>query len=634
MLTGGTRMFAQPIRQRMFIFIVVGMVLAVVLTTTYIVLIFSARDSLAARTAQIHQLSDAANQLILSISLEEERVLDYELSPAQSTLDEFDAAAAASTTNASHLADLVSSDPELAYLVDSATALTVAWRQHWALPRLHLLTSGQSAPVVGPLSLADGERQFSQIESALRQVGGAVELRRAGIAATLDGETSRLVFFVIGASVLYGAFLLAFVFWLERVVSGPLSRLSKTAVSLVKGESVSFRADRPDEIGTLATVLEDLRVDLAGRYAAAVVDAERATTYNKLAERITFASTDQELIGAAIQAIRQLTSVQSGDIQLANPSQDRLIRAGGWGEGDVGVGREVAVARLDRCPGIRRAAAVVLTDLDDAVGLRCPANPVGHGATACVPMVALGYVQGVIHLALPEGSGVETDEIVRVVSSVAERITTALANTRLVQALEDLAMTDPLTGLHNARFFDPFLDQQLAASERDSRPLGLIMLDIDHFKLFNDRYGHPAGDEALRAFSRAVQAVVRTSDVIARYGGEEFIVALPGAGRDEANRVAEKLRAAIEAATIDVGSGNVASITASLGVVSTGTHHVDRAGLVEAADRALYQAKREGRNRVVEALSDKRGLHRASSRRHGTPAGTTAANAGSGAARS
>ena len=186
-----------------------------------------------------------------------------------------------------------------------------------------------------------------------------------------------------------------------------------------------------------------------------------------------------------------------------------------------------------------------------------------------------------------------------------------------MKTLEGLAMTDALTGLHNARFFDSFLEQQLLATERDSEPLGLIMMDIDHFKQFNDTHGHPAGDEALRAFGRVVRATLRASDVVARYGGEEFIVALPGAGQEETRRVAEKLRAAVAEMVIEIGPGRYARTTISLGVVATDAQRLDRKGLVAMADAALYRAKEGGRNQVAMAPTSERELESAARRRRG-----------------
>jgi diguanylate cyclase (GGDEF)-like protein len=229
----------------------------------------------------------------------------------------------------------------------------------------------------------------------------------------------------------------------------------------------------------------------------------------------------------------------------------------------------------------------------------CPAHPIEHGSVLCIPLLALGQTIGVLHLARDAGGFTSDDR--GQAGRLAEQVALALANARLLRTMEGLAMADPLTGLYNMRFFDPLLERELTISVRDASPVGLIMLDIDHFKPFNDTHGHPAGDAALRAFGALLRSTVRESDTVARYGGEEFVVLLRGADIAEAAMVAEKLRAAVEDMVVELGPGRFGRVTASFGVASTNVHGHDRTNLIAVADRALYQAKELGRNRIVVA---------------------------------
>ncbi len=178
------------------------------------------------------------------------------------------------------------------------------------------------------------------------------------------------------------------------------------------------------------------------------------------------------------------------------------------------------------------------------------------------------------------------------------------ANLRLEESnakLAYLATTDGLTGLNNRRAFDEHLIQEVSRASRHKAPLSLLMLDIDHFKLYNDTFGHPEGDEALRHVAQLILAHARSTDSAARYGGEEFAVLLPNTDREGALRLADRFRHALEAA-----SWTHRVITASVGVstlsTTPGSSAASRASaLVEEADRALYQAKSQGRNRVVHA---------------------------------
>jgi two-component system, cell cycle response regulator len=165
----------------------------------------------------------------------------------------------------------------------------------------------------------------------------------------------------------------------------------------------------------------------------------------------------------------------------------------------------------------------------------------------------------------------------------------------------ELALTDPLTGLYNQRYLMRHLRGLLAAGQ--GHDIAVLMLDVDHFKAVNDAYGHAAGDMALRAIADALRSNTRAFDSLARYGGEEFVVVMPGAGLQEAACAAERLRAAIEATPVAWLSGSPERLTVSIGVAASGEQPATPEALLRAADLALYQAKRAGRNRVETATS-------------------------------
>ncbi|OYT89832.1 MAG: diguanylate cyclase [Burkholderiales bacterium PBB6] len=166
--------------------------------------------------------------------------------------------------------------------------------------------------------------------------------------------------------------------------------------------------------------------------------------------------------------------------------------------------------------------------------------------------------------------------------------------------LSQLSMTDGLTAIPNRRYLDDVLARELEQATVAGKSLSVALVDVDHFKMFNDTHGHLAGDLCLQTVARELQAqALRTDDLVARYGGEEFCVVMPGAGPDGAIAVAERMRAAVQALAVDTGYGAV-GITVSIGVCSLVPNHPDDlASLLKTADEALYRAKRAGRNRVV-----------------------------------
>ena len=180
----------------------------------------------------------------------------------------------------------------------------------------------------------------------------------------------------------------------------------------------------------------------------------------------------------------------------------------------------------------------------------------------------------------------------------------SIENASLHETVERQAVTDELTGLANVRAFTSILDRELERSRRFETPLGLLMMDIDDFKLVNDTYGHQQGDEVLAQVAGVLRDHSRELDTPARYGGEEMAVVLPQTGVEGAEMLAERIREAVEALRVPrVRGGGVLSVTASFGVASVPDAAVDRESLIAAADAALYRAKRGGKNRVERALT-------------------------------
>ena len=173
-------------------------------------------------------------------------------------------------------------------------------------------------------------------------------------------------------------------------------------------------------------------------------------------------------------------------------------------------------------------------------------------------------------------------------------VNNALAHDRL----ERLAAIDPLTDAYNRRFGLGRLREEFSRAVRAEGPLGILMLDIDHFKAVNDTYGHLVGDRVLRAVAGACRRVIREGDVLVRYGGEEFLVLLPGAGRDDVAQAAERIRRAVSETTVEDGTSRI-TVTVSVGATTYQDATETPDALVAIADRALYEAKDGGRNRVT-----------------------------------
>ncbi len=181
-------------------------------------------------------------------------------------------------------------------------------------------------------------------------------------------------------------------------------------------------------------------------------------------------------------------------------------------------------------------------------------------------------------------------------------LSVALHNARMYEHIKALSYTDGMTGLHNYRFFRLRLKQEVARARRDGSPVSLIILDVDHFKNYNDTLGHPAGDDVLRKVSSILRKSVRDNDIVARYGGEEFAIILPGTDEEGAYSLAERIRSKVEKSHFhNQEIQPLGTLTVSLGTATFPRDAVTMEDLVITADRALYQAKNTGRNRVIQA---------------------------------
>ncbi|MBZ8182124.1 PAS domain S-box protein [Oscillatoria salina] len=235
-------------------------------------------------------------------------------------------------------------------------------------------------------------------------------------------------------------------------------------------------------------------------------------------------------------------------------------------------------------------------------GLRCQHL---HGNfpktnTFCVPTIALGETFGLLYLSSPKRKHFD-DAKRHLAITFAEHIALALANLKLRETLHNQSIRDPLTGLFNRRYLEESLDREIQRAYRNQQTIGAIMIDIDHFKRFNDTFGHEAGDAVLRKVGDFLKTSIRSADIACRYGGEELILILPEASLVDSLERAEQIRQAIKHLDIQHGYQTLGAITVSLGVSCFPKHGTTSDTIIRAADAALYRAKAAGRDRVISA---------------------------------
>lgn len=248
------------------------------------------------------------------------------------------------------------------------------------------------------------------------------------------------------------------------------------------------------------------------------------------------------------------------------------------------------------CWAIRRGRPHVFESAQGGPACRHLVPP-ALGATMCVPLIAHGELLGLFSVTAPDASALP-DARRRLAMTVAEHTALALANLKLTETLRSQSIRDPLTGLFNRRYMEESLEREMRRAVRSRQPVGIIMIDLDHFKEFNDTYGHDAGDALLRMVGQMLQRGVRAEDIACRYGGEEFTLILPEASLLEAAQRAEYLRQAVKQLPVLHRKQTLSPVTFSAGVAVYPDHGPTAEAVLRAADMALYHAKARGRDRV------------------------------------
>jgi diguanylate cyclase (GGDEF)-like protein len=292
----------------------------------------------------------------------------------------------------------------------------------------------------------------------------------------------------------------------------------------------------------------------------------------------------------------------SGALSLLNASKDRAESAACWGSGSP-LGQTFAP---DDCWSFRRGCVHIVSATGSSS--RC-VHLQAQGSSACIPLIANGEAIGVLSIQdgeqqLDASLSPDSDASARrnqLARAVAEHIALAISNLNLREALRLQAIRDPLTGLYNRRYMQEFLEREVHRARRKGRPLAVMMLDLDNFKRYNDTFGHPAGDEALRFVGDALLRAVRGEDLACRYGGEEFSLIFPECSVQQAAVRAEEIRARLKELHRERATAIPGVITVSIGVAGFEETTDNGNLLLKFADDALYQAKRAGRDRVVIA---------------------------------
>lgn len=397
----------------------------------------------------------------------------------------------------------------------------------------------------------------------------------------------------------------------QRLVD-PLQQMMLAAERLALGDiAPRVEETRRDEVGQLARAFNKMAAHVSEREAAAAARNKELDDLHYFNTMLQTSGSEEEIHRALLQKVRAFDVSQAVILDRGADGHSLTVVASLYplSERDLGDTHTVSPTIADHpdllvsaatplCRVVRAGKEVVVPDITD--DLMCSDCRFGQqrGSVFCVPITAGGQTIGALHLA-----GTQTDywtiERRRLIKAFVDQAAPAINNLRLMEQLRNRALVDEQTQVYNRRFLDGYLRKQVAHAERHGQALSVMMLDIDHFKRFNDQYGHEAGDYVLRQFAKAISGALREGELVARYGGEEFTVIVQGTAR-EAMTLAERLRRAVAELSFAqfTKNGEDVRITMSVGIAEFPTSGQTLEEVLKAADLALYRAKGAGRDCV------------------------------------
>ncbi|MEA2507908.1 MAG: hypothetical protein QOH48_2526 [Actinomycetota bacterium] len=417
--------------------------------------------------------------------------------------------------------------------------------------------------------------------------------------APLQAKTRSLLvsLFALLVLALLGTSALAFL--LARFITQPLEQLSAAAGAIAEGRfDYRIPIKHSDEVGQVAAAfneMSDRLSDTVGQLYASRDQLHRAV--RRVGETLRSTHDMKQMLESILNTAADAVGADAATMWMFTPNREELYSVAQRGTPDgqarIKVGEGIVGLVAERATNIMTNGG----DNGPRAARMEPAFPV----TIAVPIYSQDRITGVLSAYRRDPGSTFAQGDLETVEFLAEQGGAAIENVLLHEEAQRLSLTDQLTGTWNRRYFQMQFRQVLATAQRFDRPFSILMLDLDHFKLVNDTYGHPRGDAILVDFAGRVEKVLREVDTFARYGGEEFICLLSETDLEGALTTAGKIRDAIKNRKFG-GLGEVPiNLTVSIGVASHPEHGRAFRPLIEAADQALYRAKQDGRDRVCTA---------------------------------
>jgi diguanylate cyclase (GGDEF)-like protein len=488
------------------------------------------------------------------------------------------------------LRELEGDDPEQLKVVDEIQTAVNRWKTEWVNPTIRDVDRGATLDL--PRIKDEGVRRFSAVRKPLLAL---IEANRAENEAAMRASTQLMKRMLMMALVV-AALVALIVLLVTREVAGlleqPVRQLIDASERVGRGDfKLALPPPTDNEFGVLWQ-------SFAHMTAALRQEREELAALNRFSEVVTQCTSEGEIYEHVLYSLRDRFHPRQVIIFKLNSEENFLEAAATL----VPLPKELqdwpVIPEPHNCKAVRMGRRFRVNDV--MAEPLCPAKfvPPSEGSYYCGPLIAGGVIIGAVRVEGPKG--LWTPERESLLESYLSGAATALSNLRLLESTKEQANVDELTGLYNRRFLEEYARKLIAMARRKEQPLGVIMMDLDHFKECNDVYGHEAGDRILRHFARTATRAIREANLAARYGGEEFVVMLPDTGAQSCLIVAERIRQAVERMVIPSGGEKpLPQVTVSLGIAIYPDHGHSLEEIFQAADKALYESKRAGRNRTT-----------------------------------
>jgi len=526
-----------------------------------------------------NQAIAAANELVKTMADAQAGERGFVLTASASFLELYDGAMNSFGQTAGELRELVSANPGQAGRVEQISAIFLSWKAQVADPLIRSVGSADAQSqkeqaIAGKVLLDDARRIANALIASERAL---LAKRMAANESAVKWDRTTSVLFPLVAL----ALTLVIGLYLSIRIGSVVTELAETASSVAGGNlEKRMRVQGDDELGRLAASFNTM--------ADRLIERSRDTLLLKdLGEELQSCLKLDEAYAAFRRFALRALATTSGAAYVINRSRNLLPKMLSWGDEETADN-----FTAEQCLALRRGR----THYVEAEGAFCIHVRTPCRASLCIPLVAQGESVGVLHLFADEA--ILTEPRRRFAETAGEQLALAVANLQLREKLEWQSVRDTLTGLFNRRYLEETLARELIRAERNGENVGAIVFDVDYFKRFNDTFGHDAGDVVLREIGGLAGKSFRGGDVACRHGGEEFVVLVFGVTLERLVERAERLREAVRNLSLTHRGLVLGTTTISVGVSMYPLHAATGDALLRAADRALYAAKSEGRDRV------------------------------------